>query len=44
MTVIAIFDRHRGIFFVRHLFSVRELLEIHQGASQKRNYEEEFFH
>lgn len=39
VTVIALFDFHPGIFFVRHLFCVRQLLEIHQGASQKRKYE-----
>ena len=41
---IAVFDRHGGILFMRYLFCVRLLLEIHQGASQKRNYEKELFH
>lgn len=41
---IALLDRHCGILFMRDLFCVRLLLEIHQGTSQKRNYEKDFFH
>ena len=39
VAVIALLDFHLGIFFMRDLFCIRLLLEIHQGASQKRNYE-----
>ena len=41
---VAFLDFHFGVFFMRHFFSVRLLLEIHQGASQKRSYEKDLFH
>ena len=44
VAVIALLDLHCCILFMRYLFCVRLLLEIHQGASQKRNYEKELFH
>jgi hypothetical protein len=41
---ITLLDRHRSVILMRHLLCIRLLLEIHQGASQKRNYENNLFH
>ncbi len=45
MAGVAILDFHGGVLGVSgFLFSIRLLLEIHQSASQKRNYEKYLFH
>ena len=44
MALIALLECHCCILFMRYLCCVSLLLEIHQGASQKRYYEKELFH
>ena len=44
MAIIAVLDGHGGVFLMRHLLCISLLLEIHQGASQKRNYENNLSH
>ena len=44
VALIALLERHCCILFMRYLCCVSLLLEIHQGASQKRYYEKELFH
>jgi hypothetical protein len=44
MAIIALLDGHGSVFLMRHLLCIRLLLEIHQDASQKRNYENNLFH
>src|SRR5512139_3531613 len=44
MAIIALLDGHGGVILMRHLLCIRLLLEIHQDASQKHNYENNLFH
>ena len=44
MAGVTLLDLHFGVFLVRHLFSVRLLLEVHQGTSKHCYYQTELFH